>query len=1552
MKLTTLLFGLLLAVGWTSSAYAQTSPNNIPDAVYPKSYYDALKYTWTDANGVSHESASTDLATDPYQIYELIRFVYGNPAFPGPKYGAYTSSFVREDPIHYHPVPGGWNIVDAASAPDPRVITINVTNNYSSWGWSTTYYYVYIQSIQLIDTETNETFFTWTPTSNTLPNGVTTTNNRNYSNGNGIYFNNGTGGTITLASSLTAGHNNVQLVIAAKKSETSNYYTTSIAVDGNTKNVTATTSGNFTWNFVFPEEGAFVQGTVATPFKEGYTALIVSVYDDATAADEDAGTSAGIVGSRARGSYFNNKSGYISYIRDRIKSVRLLTDGLRIGNADEHTTGTVFNCEGTYNKFFIISKGKAREKSYRTKYNHIGNTNDWWNSTYWYYGEVFPFQDMFEEFSPTTGAKGDQITDFYTEMQDGHVYSVVHDCASVIQEAHQFSMSGNSGTQDYAMSGMNFYIPDYRLTYWKGTDDNGRSVDGRDMNPYEYGDDNGKTGRTFTLDSYYWTTYFAQYNPQYAPKVGIYKITLEADAKQSAGYDATDPNKRKYDVTLNWVSSLNEMTGDMVPQTYEIYIVTYDADGTEHQTLLTTVTDETTYTYQVDQGETSKTITYVIKGYPTPQEGQVYPSFVAWSNLDDVVIPGLNDFLNLILDHYESDFVIGTKIGDEKNYYRNFLHVAAENDENSLTMERVDNGEKVFTLYRYDAADTTANTAMTEVGTLNFFRRNQENKIVGYGFTFATGENAQTVEDYHLIKKNKQGQTILDIDNAYEHSKLGMPQNNNGFDLRVKGNGDVVIQPNGYQVNFKEISVYDGTTPVAHWQVSDGALPTDWYVSPGSRWIKDDGTDYYYLEGGGYIAIPDMLSNNTLRVVINGFGDASTLAKISVNDHTHVLKNATTNDQNAKDYEWTLVDKYYKYVKVTNAADLTAGEYLIVNENINVAFDGSAGNLDAAANYINVDITETGSTKEIAESSLINDATFTIDPTAGTVKSAGGFYIGWTANGNNGLRYNADEAMVNAISFDGIEAHIKTTVPETVRELRFNNDTGQKRFRYYKEGNQQAIQLYKKVETTKPAGDHVIRLGSLPIIDQFAVSVAKNDHPARYGYVLKYVPGADAVAGTEATKPKSSSHVEVPVQHTGSEVNGFYTSDQVKADSLEYNTVKVDITSADVQMNLSNSNQAVFYYSIVSKENAVPFIDKDSTCYVSNLQNDNFTYQEMFKKSSVRGARYPAGEHHFYDSIPATGTYGQIGKTYVPFVTERAIDRFYFADDSLHNTYGSPVWANSVGQAILNTANAQKQDGWNTTWTDANNTKCKLYMLDKIKATGYLPDATVSNVDYEPYMFRLFVKSKNEKLRPFKYETNSDGNEVITAAEGTTTGPLCVWSGYLKYNNQGQLIGENAATKETFTIGTDAGSYVYTKDKINAYDADGIWNAEKQNAIFGAVDALATETVNGVETIMKDELEIIVRFYYKAKGATAASSSNLTFNAGNRAKEVPMFYAAEGSKSPSPATAVSEISYYGEIVSTTYFNVQGMQSDKPFDGINIVVTRFSNGTTSVSKVVK
>ena len=42
----------------------------------------------------------------------------------------------------------------------------------------------------------------------------------------------------------------------------------------------------------------------------------------------------------------------------------------------------------------------------------------------------------------------------------------------------------------------------------------------------------------------------------------------------------------------------------------------------------------------------------------------------------------------------------------------------------------------------------------------------------------------------------------------------------------------------------------------------------------------------------------------------------------------------------------------------------------------------------------------------------------------------------------------------------------------------------------------------------------------------------------------------------------------------------------------------------------------------------------------------------------------------------------------------------------------------------------------------------------------------------------------------------------------------------------------------------------------------------------------------------------------------------------------------------------------GNVVSTRYYNMAGMQSSKPFNGVNIVVTEMSDGTTVTSKVIK
>ena len=489
----------------------------------------------------------------------------------------------------------------------------------------------------------------------------------------------------------------------------------------------------------------------------------------------------------------------------------------------------------------------------------------------------------------------------------------------------------------------------------------------------------------------------------------------------------------------------------------------------------------------------------------------------------------------------------------------------------------------------------------------------------------------------------------------------------------------------------------------------------------------------------------------------------------------------------------------------------------------------------------------------------------------------------------------------------------------------------------------------------------------LLVVDQLKANIPDNNgHPDRYGYVLKWEQPANV------EDHKESGTVQVNIQKTEAKVNGYYTLSEIDNDTeigINHDQgLTMDVLTADVSMFLPGENPDILYYQLQGKMGDAPELNKDYLTqlqYMKNVQK----YEEMLTTSPNVTHQYPANEtyHYFDDSTPiVTGTYNAPNSfiTYAPSVSTWGIQRRYFESDGENNTYGAPIWKTGVGDVVLNSATAEKQQGWNTTWQDGND-NCRLYMLDNIEAWGYLPTA-VSNVEYEPYMFRVFVESKNGKLRKFKYDTvtGEDGktNEVIAAdvtSDEQKQAPLCVWSAYVNLYDDETLEALNTACSNTFTEGND-GTYDYlqfNKDKVDrtaGYDEQGNplgeWDQDETNAIFGVVDDLKTIVENGQEVIDPDDLTIFVRFYYVVKGL---SQGWTPWNPGRAAGDAPAGYGSESPGfSPGPATAVNEMHYVGQIVSQTYYNVQGMVSDKPFEGVNIVVTRYSNGTTSVSKVVR
>lgn len=201
-----------------------------------------------------------------------------------------------------------------------------------------------------------------------------------------------------------------------------------------------------------------------------------------------------------------------------------------------------------------------------------------------------------------------------------------------------------------------------------------------------------------------------------------------------------------------------------------------------------------------------------------------------------------------------------------------------------------------------------------------------------------------------------------------------------------------------------------------------------------------------------------------------------------------------------------------KYVKVTSTADLEDGQYLIVYEDGNVAFDGGLETLDAVGNTISLNIVK----NEIAANETTNAAAFTIDVTNGTIKSASGLYIGQTSDAN-GMQSSDTEAYENTISFD---EKFNADIMSGKAYLRYNSASNQARFRYYKStsyAGQEAIQLYKKVEVAPILmgdvnGDEEVTIADVVAIINYIIDPTS----AKFNEAAANVDGQDGVTLADA----------------------------------------------------------------------------------------------------------------------------------------------------------------------------------------------------------------------------------------------------------------------------------------------------------------------------------------------------------------------------------------------------------------------------------------------------
>ena len=376
------------------------------------------------------------------------------------------------------------------------------------------------------------------------------------------------------------------------------------------------------WNF-----------TGAKPETEGYTTFLVQVKDDWTSQSWDDDQKV------------NTRALTREYINKAIKSVTLLYDRVVVGGSNP---GVLYKLpEGELSRFYMMSKGKAR---HRTDAAHTVR-------------QRAPFKAMFEEYSPVTASDSIGLTDFYSKMLAGDVYSVVHDCLSVSSAGHDFCMTGSKSTDTRQVSNLMFFLPDKRLKYWAGRIDSLDAVDE-----------------------------FQCYNPDYAPKMAIYAVKLKASAAPST-------TQGNYTVTLNWASTLSEMLGaGVVKEAFHLYKVEGDLVSETLTEIPLTDSTATSYSYDVPIETAGRIITYRVSGHPFDQVTFLSKT---WSNDDNVEIPGTDAHVRLaITGKTRSEYL--PKL--ECNQYRNTITMDNAIG-NKINTSQVPVGAK-FSFYRVGGTKT------------------------------------------------------------------------------------------------------------------------------------------------------------------------------------------------------------------------------------------------------------------------------------------------------------------------------------------------------------------------------------------------------------------------------------------------------------------------------------------------------------------------------------------------------------------------------------------------------------------------------------------------------------------------------------------------------------------------------------------------------------------------------------------------------------------------------------------------------------------------------
>ena len=491
-------------------------------------------------------------------------------------------------------------------------------------------------------------------------------------------------------------------------------------------------------------------------------------------------------------------------------------------------------------------------------------------------------------------------------------------------------------------------------------------------------------------------------------------------------------------------------------------------------------------------------------------------------------------------------------------------------------------------------------------------------------------------------------------------------------------------------------------------------------------------------------------------------------------------------------------------------------------------------------------------------------------------------------------------------------------------------------------------------------GNDNVTFNNFNLYDNFYESVADNNHPSLYIYEVE-LQASTTIAGTQSNTAHSNQ-IGVFVHKTDMDVLG-YSKEQIDADTdhalatgtryineeVKYSSKTEILRYDNYRWNQENENLGIIIDWANSKRDAATGGVSVETDIEPTGQAGNQATEYTVKMDGVNSGSISIGQGQTrrvtYEDKVVENEWGMY--TYAPVVET-------FTSRSDYNTYGAPLQQTGVATIhndVLYAEMSSPKNGGGY-WEEDGKKYTHYTVLLKMDTLNIPIDDTDRFKDYDLYKVRVWRQVESELLNEQKFDENKypDRNRQERLENTVTIGGKTYGEFMME-----ELDYSKFSRETVLKVEQQDGNRLGASD-VKTFYPDWSPGTNEVMATFGAQKLIETDGETGC--IEELPMNFIVRAYYTRKAnLNETLPTSLKANGDGLAAD-QKYYIAEykfsyvlNSKNR-PVTSVNGVYHDKEVAGVTYYNMMGQQSGKPFDGVNIVVTRYNDGTTKTAKVLK